>query len=85
MVRKSQMNVDTLGTRKQESHSTMNKTTAGLKFNSSRDVSPNTQYGNLVKGGPRYNPDLQKEVPLRVPLDMEYAKETRKQANILFK
>jgi len=40
----------------------------------------------MIKGSTiRYNPDLQKEVPLRVPLDMEYAKETRRQANILFK
>ena len=40
----------------------------------------------MLKGsGIRYNPDLQNTVPLRVPLDMEYAKETRKQANILFK
>ena len=64
----------------------MNKTTGGLKFNTGRDPSPGTQYGNLVRSSQiRYNPDLQKEVPLRVPLDMEYAKETRKQANILFK
>jgi hypothetical protein len=56
----------------------MNKTT-GFKFPTGRDISPSTQYGNLVRGpGMRYNPDLNKEVPLRVPLDMEYAKETRK-------
>lgn len=85
MVRNSQMNLDSLGTRKQESNSTMNKTT-GYRFNTGRDPSPSPQYGNLVRAsGIRYNPDLQKEVPLRVPLDMEYAKETRKQANILFK
>ena len=63
----------------------MNKTT-GNKFSTRRDPSPNTQYGNLVRAsGVIYNPDLNREVPLRVPLDMEYAKETRKQANVLFK
>ena len=51
------MNVDTIGVRKQESHSTMNKT-SGMKFNTGRDPSP-TMYGNLVKSpGNRYNPDL---------------------------
>ena len=60
--------------------------TTGFKFQSGRDHEASTQFGSLIKGSTsRYNPDLQREVPLRVPLDMEYAKETRKQANIIFK